>query len=145
MRKTLTDSQKSTNIQQPLLPSFAIWLVSGENLPVRRADATTETLSVQAEERVLMPCQRSGIAGVRPLGIHPLFDHIRLVGAKGSDWLRFPMEQDPIYRSGQFPTPRGVLQHLKSVDRAGACFDSLYIAHEVAKGVAKRGNEAEVL
>ena len=41
--------------------------------------------------------------------------------------------------------PRVVLQHLKSVNRAGTHFDSLYIVHEEPKGVAKRGNEAEVL
>ena len=55
------------------------------------------------------PWQRRGIAGVQSLGFHPLFDHIRLVEAKGSDWLIFPMEQDTICHSGQFPTPLGVL------------------------------------
>ena len=53
MRRTSTDSQKNTNIQQLLLPSFAHWPVSGENLPAHRADATTQTLLAQTEEKAL--------------------------------------------------------------------------------------------
>lgn len=128
--------------QELFLPTFSPWVLPG---PANLAHTDTGQLLDKAQSEVLDPCQRRGIAGVQSLGFHPLFDHIRLVEARGSDWLIFPMDQDPIYRSGQFPTPRRVLQHLKSVDRAGAHFDSLYVAHEIPKGVAKRGKEAEVL
>ena len=141
----MPDSQQNTNIQQLLLRSFARWTVSGENLLALRENSSRDLLLKRAQTNVLAPCRQQGITGVQPLCFHPLFDHIRLVEAPGPDWLIFPMQQDPIYQSGRFPTPRGVFQHLKSVDRAGAHFDSLYIAHEVPKAVAKRGNEAEVL
>lgn len=129
-------------LQESFLPTSNQLVLPG---PADLAFEDTRQLLEKAETEVLAPCRRSGIAGVQSLGFHPLFDHIWLVEARRSDWLVFSMEQDPIFRSGQFPVPRGVLKHLKSVDRSGAHFDSLYVAHEIPKGVAKRGNEAEVL
>lgn len=139
------DNDKTLSIHQLLLPTFMRWPDSGENLPAVRVDATKETLLVKAQEDVLVPCRRRGLTGVRPLGFHTLFDHILLVEANGSDWLVFPMEKDPIYLSRKFPMPSHVRDSLKSVDRAGAHFDAIYIAHELPKGVARTGNEAEIL
>ncbi len=60
--------------------------------PPNLALTDTSQLLDKAQTEVLDPCQRMGIVGVQSLGFHPLFDHIRLVEAKGSDWLIFPME-----------------------------------------------------
>ena len=91
--------------QELFLPTFSPWVLVG---PPNLALTATSQLLDKAQTEVLDPCQRRGIVGVQSLGFHPLFDHIRLVEAKGSDWLIFPMEQDPIYRelSGRLWTLR---------------------------------------
>jgi hypothetical protein len=131
--------------QKLFLPSFSPWAVADALPPARKDKAPTELLLDRAWTDVLAPCHRQGISGVRPLGFHPLFNHIRLIEAPQSDWLIFPMERDPIYRQGEFPVPRKVLEHLREVDGSGASFDALYIAHELPKDLIKQGDETAVL
>jgi hypothetical protein len=147
-KQTVVDSDNNVLVkrgQKLFLPSFSPWAVADALPPARKDNASTELLLDMARNQVLAPCRRQGIQGVRPLGFHPLFNHIRLIEAPQSDWLIFPMEKDPLYRQGKFPVPRKVLKHLRAVDGSGASFDALYIAHELPKNLIKQGDETSVL
>jgi hypothetical protein len=139
-KRTIQDPERGL-----FLPSFSPWTVADALPPALKDKAPTELLLDRAWSDVLAPCRRQGIPGVRPLGFHPLFNHIRLIEAPQSDWLIFPMGKDPIYRQGNFPVPRKVLKHLRSVDGSGANFDALYIAHELPKNLIKQSDETAIL
>lgn len=125
------------------MPSFARLIPPGAALPALR-EAVATSLAERACRQVLAPCRRRGLAGVEPLGFLPLFEEIRLVEGRNCDWLVFPMEADPLYKSGRFPVPRRTLRHLRAVDAAEASFDALYIAHELPKGLIRQGDEVAV-
>jgi len=146
LKKVATDNRIISNSNQELfLPSFSPWTVSDAALPALRDRTPSELLLHRAWTEVLAPSQKQGISGIQPLGFHPIFDHIRMVEARDSDWLIFPMEKDPIYQSGKFPMPRRVLEHFRAVDASGASFDTLYVAHELPKDLLKQGDDAAVL
>src|SRR5690606_4246686 len=50
------------------------------------------------------------------------------------DWIVLDLEDDPVYQAGELAIPKAVRTHLAEIERAGAKFDRMLIAHEVPRG-----------
>jgi hypothetical protein len=74
---------------------------------------------------------------IHHLGMHPLFDEVRVYQGIDRDWLLSPMHLDPIWQSGgDFPIPRTALRSLKVLVNGGLDLPHMYTAHDIAQGAA---------
>ncbi len=90
---------------------------------------------------------------VSPLGVAALPDkpvYLERPETEAWDWIVLRLRDDPVFRAGELAIPRPVRAHLAELDRRGARFDELLIAHEVPRGSVaaverKPGWESELL
>ncbi len=79
------------------------------------------------------------IAGglVHPLGVAELPDkpvYLPRPEPETWDWIVLRLRDDPVFAAGELGIPRGIRRHLADLERRGARFDELLIAHEVPRG-----------
>lgn len=72
------------------------------------------------------------------MGFATLFPGVRIHEGKNSDWAMMNLNTDPGYTPySKFYFPATVRADIKKIENCGLCFDAVYIAHEVPKGVGK--------
>lgn len=91
----------------------------------RRLDLEVEAVLRRAEEaRAPITHLFDGVVPTRP----------RLYRGTGmTDWVLLRMEDDPLYRAGDFPIPRAVHRNLRRLRSGGVEMDDVLVAHEVPR------------
>lgn len=79
------------------------------------------------------------IAGglVTPLGIAEIPDkpvYLTRPETEAWDWVVLRLNDDPVFAAGELAIPRPIRARLRDLERRGAHFDELLIAHEVPRG-----------
>lgn len=82
---------------------------------------------------------------VTPLGIAELPNkpvYLARPETEAWDWIVLRLADDPVFRAGELAIPRDVRRHLAELERRGATFDELLVAHEVPRGSALAAKSA---
>ena len=85
----------------------------------------------------LTALERAAGVSLAPLGLAPLPGksiYLSRPETEAWDWIVLRLQDDPVFRAGELAIPRSVKDHLTMLERSGARFDELLIAHEVPRG-----------
>lgn len=86
------------------------------------------------DEQLRGAATRAGVT-LAPLGYAPLFTGQRRYAGEPHAWVICNCADDPLGRHADgLPLPRAVLERLRHLQRGGADFDALYLAHELERG-----------
>ena len=127
-----------TQVRRPLVetllaerdPGRPRRIVTQHTLPPRLYSRAMTVATALEQVEMDVPC----------LGLATLFDEERVYPGPDRDWVLLPLAEDPSYRQHDgFATLPRVISRLERIRDAGIEFDTLYIAHELPKGILEPG------
>lgn len=88
-----------------------------------------------------MALAHSNKLNIHFLGHSPVFSETKIYCGETSDWALMNLNHDPLFRAqkNKLYAPKSVVTEIQTAVNAGIKLDSIYIAHEVAKGKLQPG------
>lgn len=126
------------------VPQVGRWPVLLETLAIQPATQNLpvpiSTGMVPLHNHTLERAQRRRLP-LRFLGYAPAFSGTRVYPGANSDWALMNVTEDTLFKAfnNRLPMPKAVKRDLMRVTQAGIDFDAIYVAHEIAPGIVRSG------